>query len=265
MRKTLIAIAGLALAAAPLSAAHAVTHEVQADVPQRADLGIAVPITGHATGVSVKGYTVDIHAFYSGGNSEELIHIGHADVHSSGNFTKTYTPLHGGTYQFLVELDDRNGNPVGEGQTGQLHVFRWTALQNLHPALSDEGAPANSAGTTTGKTVAGVQWAHELYLRSGADLSFSYPGVICTKITSYVGISDSAPSGATAHTTIIQPLDTSVYSAGLTRGETARHLTRDLDPAANSFDIGASFTDMGVDTVGKKVIFGEPKAFCAIG
>jgi hypothetical protein len=283
MRKTLIALAGLALAAAPLSAAHAVTFEVSADVPQQADLGTTIPITGHVYGVTTKGYTVDIHANYYDGkgeepaltqakvkayakthtNAESTIHVGHADVHSSGNFTKSYTPPKGGQYYFTVEVDDKNGNPVGMGYTSQLLVFRWTALQNLNMVPGEE-TPVENAGKTTGKSVAGVKWTHELFLRDHAALDFNWD-LPCTQVQSYVGISDSAPSGTTATTRAYQyAADSYLIELDQTRGDKARHFTRDLDPELGAgLELSALFGE-GTDTVGKKVIFGEPKAFCAI-
>jgi hypothetical protein len=271
MRKTLIALAGLALAAAPLSAAHAVSEfEVTADVPQQADLGTAVPITGHVNGVTTKGYTVDIHATYYDGKDEEsstssVVHVGHADVHSSGNFTKSYTPPSGGTYLFHVEVDDKNGDQVGSAQTSDLLVFRWTAIQNLTMVPGEE-TPVGNAGKTTGKTVAGVKWTHELFLRDSARLQFSW-NLPCTQLQSYVGVSDSAPAGTTAQTTAYQYYaDSNLIELEQTRGDKPRHFTRDLAPGGSygGFQLDAHFAQ-GIDTVGKKVIFGEPKAFCAIG
>jgi hypothetical protein len=261
MRKTLIAIAGLALAAAPISAAHAVsdhTVEVQVSTTQ-IDLGKPISISGHVSGVSSKGFTVDIHADYSSGNSGGPIHIGHADVHSSGNFSKTYTPPKGGAYTFNVKVEDNEGHQVAEGNSPRLLVMRWTALKNLNPSTGDQ--PVGSAGTTTGKTVDGVKWDHELYLRDKHYLAF-YLGLPCTSLKSYIGISDSAPSGTTADFELDQH-DTPTYTRHLTRGVKG-HFTRAINPVTEYINISAVFA-AGTDSVSKKIILGEPKAYCAIG
>jgi hypothetical protein len=266
MRKTLIALAGLALAAAPLTAAHAVTSfDVSAKVPSQTARGNTIAITGHVDGVTTKGYTVDVHAHYDAGKGSTLstIHVGHADVHSSGNYSKSYTPPKGGAYYFYLEVDDKNGNPVGNAETKELLVLRWTALQNLN-MVKEGSAPDGYAGKTTGKTVAGRKWTHELFTRSGGGLAFSW-NLPCTQIRSYVGISDSAPSGATATTQFYYPsLEANLLILNLTRGAKARHFTRDLDPSQTSVALYTEFTS-GTDTVTKKVIYGEPQAYCAIG
>jgi hypothetical protein len=266
MRKTLIALAGLALAAAPLTAAHAApSFDISMNVPSKTALGNTVAITGHVDGVTTKGYTVDVHASYDAGKGSALstIHVGHADVHSSGNYSKSYTPPKGGAYYFYLEVDDKNGNPVGNAETTQLLVLRWTALQNLNMVQFD-GQPEGYAGKTTGKTVAGRKWTHELFLREDGGLSFSWK-LPCTQIRSYVGISDSAPSGATATTAAYDPTsEDNLVVLNLTRGAKARHFTRDLDPSQTSLAMYAVFGP-GTHTVTKKVIYGEPQAYCAIG
>jgi hypothetical protein len=267
MRKTLIALAGLALAAAPLSAANASPgHDASIGATKTNwELGDTVTITGHVDGITVKGYSVDIHAGYSAGQSGGLVHIGHADVHSSGNFTKSYKAPEGGTYAPIVEVDDKNGDPVGGGEGAAFRVFRWTALQNVNMVPGQE-TPVEKAGKTTGKSVAGVKWAHELFLRSGAELGFSWEFYNpCSKIQSYVGISDSAPEGATANVQIRQGEGDPFINFDLTKGTKARHFTRDLDPEFPNLTASATFGEGTDDTVGSKVIFGEPKAFCAVG
>jgi hypothetical protein len=267
MRKALIALAGLALAAAPLTAAHAVTSfDVSAKVPSQTARGNTIAITGHVDGVTTKGYTVDVHAHYDAGKGSTLstIHVGHADVHSSGNYSKSYTPPKGGAYSFNVDVYDKYGHHVGSGETLQLLVLRWTALQNLNMVQDNESAPEGYAGKTTGKTVAGVKWTHELFLRDNAILYFAW-NLPCTQFRSYVGISDSAPSGTTATTTGGQ-LDTipPLIDVNLTRG-IKRHITRDLVvDGPYFFRLDAEFA-AGTDTVTKKVIYGEPQAYCAIG
>jgi hypothetical protein len=135
MRKTLAALATIALVAAPMTSAEAASkYRVSAGVSDnKLDLtshdgsNRSTHIKGRVKGGKVKGKKVYFYVSNTSARNQKYRYIGSDKLSSSGRFDKKWKPKDGGNYRVKVVKKSGDGRRAGQDLT-RVYVFKFVDL-----------------------------------------------------------------------------------------------------------------------------------------
>lgn len=281
MRKLLIVLATLAVAAgmfSPAEAASKKTFSISAHADNRKmDLDSSTggnrttKITGRVKGGKVKGKKVSLYATNLDTAAKSRRYLGSAKLSSKGRFSRTFAPSEGGSY--LVEITKKAGNGR-KTTTKQIRVqaFEWPLLKQFYNDAAsnpDPAAPvrlvqrADKEQTGTGR-VSNERWALSYAIHGTGRAVFDIAGNRCWRFNLKLAVSQASPRDS-AGTFVISQGGTELARARMSWGERFWEPSRSLSERLNPnvpFEVSI-VPDAGVaDPTAVRFVLGNPKASC---
>lgn len=281
MRKVLIILAALAVAAGMFSPAEAASKKkfsISAHADNRKmDLDSSTggnrttKITGRVKGGKVKGKKVTLYVTNLDTVAKSRRYLGSAKLSSKGRFTTTFAPSEGGSY--LVEITKK----AGGGRTTttkqiRVQAFEWPLLKQFYNDAASNPDPAtpvrlvqraDKEQTGTGR-VSNERWALSYAIHGTGKAVFDIAGFRCWRFNLKLAVSQTSPRDS-AGTFVITQGGTELARARMSWGERfwepSRSLSERLNPNA-PFEVSI-IPDAGVaDPTAVRFVLGNPKASC---
>ncbi|MDX6277564.1 MAG: hypothetical protein QOJ72_1692 [Nocardioidaceae bacterium] len=266
MRKVILSLAVLGMVAAPLSAAHAEDgNDVSIALNHtKIERGDKITVSGHVDGPT-KDRRVRIGASLGeDAGIDEQFH-GYPKIQSgTHNYSVTFTVKRGGTYVFYADVLDSGGGTTTSmlATSDLLRVYRWTSLDQdkYYSGGAFSTVPDGTAGTTSGKKIAGRSYDHEFFVRDGGTLGFDNFPEVCNSFKGYFGVADNSKNGSKAHYDIVLPATAITHAA--THGSKAKLQRAPIAAGTTGISVHATFNEP--ESSKNRLIVAEPRIHCAI-
>jgi hypothetical protein len=254
MRKTLAALATIALVAAPMTSAEAASrYRVSAGVSDnKLDLtshdgsNRSTHIKGRVKGGKVGGKKVYLYASNTSARNQKYRYIGSDRLSSSGRFDKKWKPRDGGNYRIKVVKKSGNSRRAGQDLT-RVYVYKFVNLAYFFAGGAGVTRP-DKAGT-----VGGQYWSTSYEIPAGSSATFATQGYSCFRINFKIGVSDRV--GGSGSYRVSQ--GTRVIKEGtLSRGD------RFVEPTKTETKRMRAGQPVVVSVSGTSFVLGNPKAAC---